>query len=213
MNFVDYTGRRYGKLTVIERGEKNEKRGLYSWVCKCDCGNIKNVIGADLRNKNTISCGCMSSRNFVSELNKTHGLSKTRFYSTWVDMRKRCENPKSKSYCDYGEHGIKVCDKWKTFENFYDDMHATYSDDLTIERVDNSKGYSPENCKWIPKSEQSLNKTDNVNLTLDGETHCAAEMARRYNIPYKTLMFRLKSGWETEKSLKTPVKKQKNNTI
>lgn len=126
MYFVDYTGRRYGKLVVLERGIRNSSRKLYEWICQCDCGNIKSVIGKDLREGNTTSCGCMSSRTSEHNATKTHGISHTPIYNVWCGMKARCNNPHVKSYQDYGAKGTSVCERWLNFENFYEDMGDSY---------------------------------------------------------------------------------------
>lgn len=209
MNFVDYTGRRYGKLLVLKRGTRNEKRGLYSWVCKCDCGNVKEVIGADLRNGNTNSCGCMSSRNFAGERTKTHGMSSTKIYNVWCSMLRRCNNPNTKSYKDYGARGINVCAKWTTFEGFYEDMGTSYKEGLTIERIDPNGDYCKENCKWITKPEQALNKTNVMTVTYKGETGPLKTICRKHDLNYMAIYKRIKyRGWNVEKALHTPIQEK-----
>lgn len=209
MYFVDYTGRRYGKLVVLERGERNEKRKLYSWICQCDCGNKATVIGADLRNGGTTSCGCMSSRNFGGDRNRTHGLTQTPIYNVWCAMRNRCQNHNQKSYKDYGAKGITVCDKWQNFEGFYEDMGESYKEGLTIERIKLHVGYCKENCTWITKDEQALNKSNVIMVTYNGETLPLITVCRQLNLKPRSIYYRLRRGWSVEKALNTPVKETK----
>lgn len=206
MYFVDYTGRRYGKLVVLERGERNEKRKLYSWICQCDCGNTATVIGADLRNGNTISCGCMSSRKVAGDRTRTHGLAHKPIYNVWCAMRNRCQNTNQKSYKDYGAKGIRVCDKWQTFEGFYEDMGSTYKEGLTIERKDLTGNYCLENCEWITKEQQALNKSNLVTITYKGVTAPLVIFCNEMNLKSRTVYFRLRRGWSVEKALETPMK-------
>lgn len=214
MNFVDYTGRRYGNLVVIKRGDRNKKRNLYEWICKCDCGTIKPIIGSDLRNGNSTSCGCMSSRKKIGEINKTHGLAKTRFYKIWCGMKTRCYNKNEKSYAYYGAKGITVCDKWHIFDNFYNDMFSTYSDDLTLERINVRGNYSPDNCTWITKQEQSLNKTDSFIVDYKGKKISLVKLCYENEIKnYKQIKRRITQyGWDIEKALTTPIKQFKKNS-
>jgi predicted DNA-binding protein (UPF0251 family) len=125
----------------------------------------------------------------------THGMRRTRFYSIWCDMKKRCNNPNHKDYAIYGGKGIRVCRRWLKFENFRDDMLLTYFDGASIERINTSKGYNPVNCKWIPLREQSRNTSRTIlslelieklrNRFLAGESQ--ASMARELNCNKSTI--------------------------
>lgn len=155
---INLIGQRFGRLTVIEQSSV-AKNGIYTWICKCDCGNITKPIRGDcLRNGHRKSCGCIKKE--VCGRFTTHGKSTTRLYCIWVNMRQRCGNPRTKQFKDYGGRGITVCDEWKdNFQAFYDwAMSHGYSDELTIDRIDNDKGYSPDNCRWATMKEQSKNK-------------------------------------------------------
>jgi hypothetical protein len=209
MYFVDYTGRRFGKLVVLERGVRNSKRGLYEWICKCDCGNIKSIIGADLRNKNTTSCGCMSSRKTAGNRTRTHGMSNTPLYAVWRAMKERCSCPSSKSYKDYGARGITICDEWLSFEKFYEDMGDSYKRGLTIERKNIDEGYNKNNCIWITKAEQSLNKRNTRYITYKGETLPFTIMCRKYNVSHGMVEKRLKLGWDVNRAFEQPSRKTK----
>lgn len=153
-------GQTFGRLTVIDKAER--RNGRESWLCKCECGNEVVVIGKNLKNGNTKSCGCLRLDR-VRETKYVHGESggrfvgkRTRLYRCWTNMKSRCYNPKVRSYHDYGAKGIRVCEDWMTFANFAEWAHSHgYSDDLTIERIDPNKDYCPENCEWISGSENS----------------------------------------------------------
>ena len=142
----------------------------------------------------------------------THGQRHTRLYSIWTDMKTRCNNPKRAKYARYGARGIKVCDEWcNSFEAFYEWAMANgYADNLTIDRKDNDKGYSPENCRWITMEEQASNKSTNHLITHEGQTFTMAEWARITGIPRLVLKDRIcRYGWDSGRALTTPVRKHK----
>lgn len=152
---VDVTGRRFGRLQV-ERLEGLNSSRAYVWSCLCDCGNRVIVAGSKLRFGHTTSCGC-SVLERVSNLNRTHGLSKSPTYKSWASMWVRCTNPRNKDWHNYGGRGITVCKRWRKFENFLADQ-GLKPEGLTLERVNNEKGYTPKNCKWATRAEQARNQ-------------------------------------------------------
>lgn len=191
--FTDLSGQKYGRLTVIETVGKIGKK--YCWLCRCECGKQIIVRATNLVSGNTRSCGCLHNE-FISQLKMTHGQSKTRFYSIWSDMKRRCNNPKNKSYPRYGGRGITVCDSWNSnFFAFYNDMHSSYLDHVArfgeentqIDRINGAKGYSPDNCRWATIPDQQANRRSNRYITYNGETHIVCEWARILNISVSTL--------------------------
>jgi len=154
-HFLDLTGQSFGQLIVVKRANKPGE-GPVEWVCKCSCGNDTLVISANLRNGTTKSCGCIR-RKLSKEKFKTHGMTKTRTYRIWNSMKTRCLNKKATNYEWYGGIGVTICDRWMSFENFYEDMGEA-PEKHSIDRIDVTKGYSPENCRWSTAKEQSLNK-------------------------------------------------------
>lgn len=203
--FVDLTGQKFGRLTVVERAENKGKRT--AWLCKCDCGNYLKVKGSSLKNGYTKSCGCLK-KEMILLRNTTHGESKTRLYRIWNKMKQRTMNPKSSRYHYYGEKGIKVCEEWLNYETFRDwSLKNGYNDSLTLDRIDVNGDYCPENCHWVDWETQQNNKSNNRMITYNGETKTLAQWAHSANMIPQALATRIKLGWSMEKALTTPVKK------
>lgn len=153
---IDIVGQRFGKLKVVKNCGSNKHRKL-TFLCKCDCGNETIVVGQDLRRGKTKSCGCL---NTLFSQTERHGMTKTRIYRIWSGMKNRCLSPSQGGYKYYGGRGIKVCQEWiDSFLQFYDwAMKNGYNDELTIDRIDVNGDYKPNNCRWVPFSEQSANR-------------------------------------------------------
>lgn len=138
----------------------------------------------------------------------THGQSESLTYSSWERMKNRCSNPNHVSYHRYGGRGIKVCERWKKFEHFLEDMGERPGRAYSIERRDTDGDYTPDNCFWLVTKHQARNRVDNRLLSFNGRILCVAEWAERIGIPQARLLARLRLGWSVEKALTTP--KQKN---
>lgn len=201
----DITGQTFGRLTVIKRIPSTYQNDSTKWECQCICGNKKIIVGSKLRRGHTTSCGCfrdeMRSKNAT-----THGMSFSTEYESWNAMMSRCYYSKSQNWKLYGGRGIKVCPRWHEFEYFYADMGSKPSPFHTINRIDNNKGYSPNNCVWSTAKEQANNKRNNHILTAFNKTQTLAQWSDEYRIKPSTLRERLERGWPPEKALLTPIK-------
>lgn len=203
-HYDDLTGKRFGRLEVLERiGTKNSSP---YWKCKCDCGNYTNASNANLKSGNVISCGCHRV-----ESAQTHGLSKTRIYRIYSGMKSRCLNKNYHAYKHYGGRNIKICNEWlgeNGFQNFYEwSMKNGYADNLTIDRKDNDNGYSPDNCRWVTQEIQARNKRSNLLIEYNGETKSLIEWSKELNIPYNILNDRITAlKWDAEKAFTKPIK-------
>ena len=190
-------GQKFGRLTAIELLDKG-KRG-YHYLFACDCGNTKNICGSLVRTGKTLSCGCLRSET-TAKKNFVHGLVHTGAYQSWLAMKTRCTNPNQSAYKRYGGRGIGFDPSWKLFENFVADM-GERPVGMTLERIDNSKGYCKSNCKWATSAEQSRNTRQNVMITHNGKTMCMTDWAKETGIPYPTIQDRVKRGLVAEQIL------------
>lgn len=205
--FIDLSGERYGRLTVIER--VGTMSGHPLWECKCDCGKHTKATTTNLRSGAIVSCGC-----YNSDVNgrRTHGKSRTRLYSIWKGMRRRCNKETDRSFKGYGGRGITVCKEWDKFEAFQKwSIENGYNDNLSIDRIDTNGNYEPSNCKWSTAKEQNNNKRNNRILEYNGEAHNVTEWAAILGMSAHTIFSRLDlMGWSVEKALSTPMKRVSN---
>jgi hypothetical protein len=148
-SFIDRTGTRYGRWLL------SSYVGASKWNCVCDCGVLRVVPGRDLVSGKSTSCGCFRDE-VCGDRRRTHGSSSTRAYGIWLHMRGRCLNPHNERYALYAGRGISICSRWDSFENFYADM-GDPPEGKSIDRIDNDKGYSPDNCRWATQKEQVHN--------------------------------------------------------
>lgn len=201
---------KYGRLKPTAEIKRTGRGRRFS--ASCDCGAMIDVDLASLRSGNTRSCGCLA--NELSSKRKSalaHGeaASQSPEYISWKAMRGRCNNPNHHAYERYAGRGITVCDRWDDYDNFLEDMGRRPDLSYTLDRIDNDKGYSPENCRWATKREQILNSRTSRKLTFRGETLGVKEMAEKYGMSHQTMIYRMKKGMTLEEALTTPVKSPK----
>lgn len=194
----DLTGRLFGQLTVIKEvpGVRMAVgRPVRRWLVRCDCGNLKEIDQLHLtRNKGSSrSCGCVSLRKKFPTKNTIYY---RRLYHVWLQMVKRCHQPKNASYQKYGARGIKVCSSWRAYSQFYNDMIDTYAPGLTIERIDVNGNYEPSNCTWIPNENQAKNRR--TTRWVNGM--CAKDACKLAGVNYATFLLRLKRGQTIEQA-------------
>lgn len=185
-------GFRSGLLTVVGRGFGLDPKRAY-WLCQCACGGQHTVMGKYLRKNEVKSCGCLNRAPLMPRT--THGMTpskgkKPRVYNTWASMKDRCLNTSNPKWIDYGGRGIRVCDRWLDFSNFYADMGAP-PPGSSIDRIDNSKGYCPENCRWATPKQQANNTRTNRWIEFDGQHKTLTSWARYFSVPTSTLYCRI----------------------
>lgn len=195
-----YIGKRFGKLTVVERAGR-DKDGRFLWKCACDCGGVKYTITANLNSGRVRSCGCLhyeEASKRMKEMRARKGKRDKRLSTIWLNMKARCFNPKNAGYKNYGERGITVCDEWKeSFENFYNwAINNGYEKTLSIDRIDPNGNYEPSNCRWTTMKVQQNNRTNNHIEEMNGESHTIAEWIEILNITKKKMDYLLSKGYK-----------------
>lgn len=181
-------GCRYGKLTIIREMPSNNQRTMVE--CICDCGAVRTICLQSLERGLTKSCGCLRNNTY----NFKHGQSNSKLYRIWNHIKNRCNNPHDPDYRNYGGRGISLCDEWSRFDEFYKwAINNGYCENLSIDRINNNNGYSPNNCRWTTRKIQGRNKRTNKLVTIDGRTKCIAEWAEEKNISYNKMYWQLRN--------------------
>jgi len=207
------TGRRFGRLVVV--GYNRRQGHDHKWLCRCDCGGEKAVLSKGLKSGNTSSCGCFH-REQTSRAKRTHGFTagakKDPLYRVWVSMIQRCHNPNDTGFGRYGGRGIVVCDRWRFGENgevgfvcFLADMGYRPSSKHSLDRIDNQRGYEPDNCRWATDVEQSRNRTITKMVTFQGKLMPLGTACELAGLPYDPVVQRLRKGWSEEHALAAPI--------
>lgn len=192
---LDLTGKNVGRLTVLEFAYIQGKKRI--WRCRCECGNDAFIETAVANSNRQMSCGCYGKEvasKICIERNTSHGKSKTRIYTIWFDMLRRCTDERRSEYKRYGAKGIKICDRWLKFENFLEDMGDSPGEEYSIDRIDYKGNYEPENCRWATDFEQANNKSNNHILIIGNEKLTISEASKKFGINYSTLRSRLARG-------------------
>lgn len=192
-------GDRYGRLVILKEVAQHINY-TRRFLCQCDCGNELNVLLTSLRSGTTSSCGCLRNE-MTAKRSTTHGKYETREYKVWEDMKSRCISKTGKAYKQYGSRGIAVCERWNKFENFYEDMKNGYRDDLTLDRIDNNKGYYKENCRWTTWEVQENNRSNNILVKHNGKWYIPMELLKMTNLSRSTIYYRLESKRKNEMQL------------
>lgn len=176
--YKDLTGQRFGRLVVLSVVDSKAGANIPTkWLCQCDCGNLTEVQGCNLKSGVTKSCGCIQ-KELARNKHFRHGGKGSRLYTIWCHMRHRCENAWDKAYKYYGNRGISVCDEWHNYSVFKEWAYKNgYAEHLTLDRIDVNGNYCPENCRWATKKEQNLNKRTTVRIEYNGEIKTESEWA------------------------------------
>jgi hypothetical protein len=193
------SGERLGTCIFL-RVDGQDSRGIFGRFI-CSCGAEFRALVAYINSGHTTSCGCASNRKRIRRKEIIHEFKSE--YRSWCSMRDRCRNPNSQDYKNYGGRGISVCDRWNLFENFIEDMGSKPTPGHTLERNCVNKGYSPDNCSWIPNEDQPHNRTITVRLTYNGETKPLSIWAKERNLDPKLVRSRISRGMSVEKALST----------
>lgn len=202
-NFTDLTGQVFHRLTVL--GIAGYRGHLTDYFCRCSCDRIVKVLGSSLINGNTRSCGCLHSERTRARMYK-HGQTSTSEYHIWAAMIGRCMRPSDAGYGRYGGRGIAVCDRWRDFSLFFEDLGPRPSPKHSLERLDNNGNYEPLNCKWATRLDQANNTRHNRHLRWNGRELTVAQWARELDVSYPVLRARLCYGWCDECTLTQPKK-------
>lgn len=204
---IDLTGQRFGRLVAVERS--GSQCGNATWLCRCDCGGQAVVSGLNLKSGHTKSCGCLRRQTSVSA-HLRHGHKRvgkvTRTYRIWRHMTQRCSNSHDIGYTDYGGRGIRVCERWRKFEHFLEDMGEP-PPNCQIDRIDNEGDYEPNNCRWTSPRENSRNRRSNCLITYRGRTQCVAAWAEEIGVPRHILYLRLRRNWSIERTFAQSIRK------
>ena len=200
-------GFRFGSLTVLQLGEKQRPMNGAWWLCLCDCGTQKNIPATDMVQGKINSCGCEHAER-IGNANITHGKSKSRTYKLWMAMRNRCDRINQ----DYSCRGIVYDERWKSFENFLEDMGEA-PEGLSLDRIDCNGNYHKANCRWATRVEQANNTRANVFIEWDGKRQTRSQWEKELGMRPTTLRSRIKAGWPMERAMKPLAWVAEGNTV
>lgn len=210
-NIIDLTNQKFTRLTVLERVESRDGRAF--WKCKCDCGNEVEVQGNLLRKGHTKSCGCLQKEKVAETGHQSikwgnSPATSHKFFSKWYQIVERCHNSLHKQYYNYGGRGITVCDEWRDDPHKFlawCDSHEPLPEGHSIDRIDNEKGYCPENCRFVTQHVQSRNTRRNVWVEYNGEKLVQNDFVKKYSVvPFRTALDRIYNGWNPIDAALTP---------
>lgn len=208
----DLTGRKFGRLKVIEFSHSKNRRSY--WLCLCSCGNKKAIRSDQLTGGRTKSCGCLNIDKLKLGRNHSHGYSKTKLYAVYYAMRARCYSKTNKDFNRYGGRGIKICEEWLGKEGFLTfrswALQNGYKEGLSIDRIDVDGDYEPNNCRWVDFKTQSRNKSNNRKIKINGIEKCLIEWCESFGISRSTVKDRMRNGWTELDAITTPVDERKS---
>lgn len=195
---INIVGKKFNKLTVLSFHHYDKKGNSY-WLCKCECGNEKIVRRNHLVTGGVTSCGCQKSIKCGNASRKHGAWSKNkRLYKIWCCMVDRGTGKRRREY--YFDRGITVCDEWKDVNNFFEwSLSNGYQENLEIDRIDNDKGYFPENCRWATRKEQMNNTRKTRIVFFEGKKYTLKELSKKTNVDLKLIKSRLYKGWDIER--------------
>lgn len=196
--FIDITGQKFGRLTVESYAGKGR------WKVVCDCGIRKSIQTNHLSSGATKSCGCLCSETTTKRLTK-HGMTGSAEYESWYDMRRRVFKKNRPNYRWYGAKGITICDEWLSFDTFYSDM-GKRPEGTSLDRIDNTKGYCKENCRWATSKQQSRNRSTNLHVTYNGKDYVLPDLCDELCVSYELVRQRVWRGWNIEEAVTRPIK-------
>lgn len=181
---TDYSNMKFGRWTLLK---PSKKEGKFTWICRCDCGTVREVYEDTILSGASKSCGCYK-KELLSCRETTHSMTHTRIYNIYHNMLQRCYNSNNNRYKDYGGRGITICESWMCengFMNFYQwAINNGYKENLTIDRINRDGNYEPANCRWVTKKEQDCNKRNNIFFEFCGIKKCLKEWVTLMNWNY-----------------------------
>jgi hypothetical protein len=199
----DVTGQKFGRVTAISFAGTRKRKAR--WLCRCDCGTVKEFTIANLKNGTSKSCGCHKRDEHHARYKH---VSKTQEYKVWAGMMARCYCKGATGYHRYGGRGITVAKEWHDFDRFLADMGERPKGKFDIDRKENSQGYGPGNCRWATRMANARNTRRNHRIEFNGETLTLIEWSEKVGIDQTAIRYRLKAGWPIEKALLTPSKRK-----
>ena len=206
--FKDLTGQKFGGLTALYPVEPTGRS--WKWAYRCECGKevikVGSYVTKEVKRGGYPNCGCLT-RELMSRANSRHKMTNHPAYAVWRSMIARCTNKSHRAWKNYGGRGITVCERWlHSFENFWEDMGPTYQRGLDLDRIDNDGPYSPENCRWVERRVNTMNKRNSIRVV------DVPELSRKLGISRTTLYYRLKHGWSIEDLSRPPSPKNRCTT-
>lgn len=192
---VDITGKIYGQLTVLSIDTMRSSRVKY-WICKCNCGNTKSIVGYSLKRGSTKSCGCTQGNRHGETIGGVH----TKEYMAWARTKAKCQVKSHHAYKWYGGRGISMCKRWlDSYENFLSDMGRAPSKKHSLGRIDNDGNYEPSNCRWETHIQQVNNTRANRRIEYQNEIKTIAEWSRHLGMSYGLIRDRISKNWPLDK--------------